>query len=126
MLASYSTFAVGFIARPIGGIVFGHFGDRIGRKSMLIFTLLLMGVATALIGLLPTYDQIGVWAPPLLIGCGSCKASGRRGMGRRRADGGRAFAEGPSRLLRKLAAGRSPLRPAAFDRRLRADLETAR
>ncbi|MGH9752756.1 MAG: MFS transporter [Blastocatellia bacterium] len=66
-LASYGTFAVGFIARPIGGIVCGHFGDRIGRKSMLIFTLLLMGVATALIGLLPTYDQIGVWAPALLI-----------------------------------------------------------
>lgn len=67
VLASYGTYAVGFIARPIGGIVCGHFGDRIGRKSMLIFTLLLMGVATALIGLLPTYDQIGVWAPALLI-----------------------------------------------------------
>ncbi len=66
-LASYSTYAVGFVARPIGGIVCGHFGDRVGRKSMLIFTLLLMGVATALIGLLPTYDQIGVWAPALLI-----------------------------------------------------------
>lgn len=66
-LASYGTFAVGFIARPIGGVVCGHFGDRIGRKSMLIFTLLLMGVATALIGLLPTYNQIGVWAPALLI-----------------------------------------------------------
>jgi len=67
VMASYSTYAVGFIARPIGGIVCGHFGDRIGRKSMLIFTLSLMGVATALIGLLPTYDQIGVWAPALLI-----------------------------------------------------------
>jgi MFS transporter, MHS family, shikimate and dehydroshikimate transport protein len=67
VLASYGTYAVGFIARPIGGIVCGHFGDRIGRKSMLIFTLLLMGVATALIGLLPTYNQIGVWAPALLI-----------------------------------------------------------
>ena len=67
VLASYGTFAVGFIARPIGGIVCGHFGDRIGRKSMLIFTLLLMGVATALIGMLPTYNQIGVWAPALLI-----------------------------------------------------------
>lgn len=66
-LASFGTFAVGFIARPIGGIVCGHFGDRIGRKSMLIFTLLLMGVATALIGLLPTYDQVGVWSPVLLI-----------------------------------------------------------
>ena len=66
-LASYGAYAVGFLARPIGGIVCGHFGDRIGRKSMLIFTLLLMGVATALIGLLPTYDQVGVWAAALLI-----------------------------------------------------------
>ena len=67
VMASYSTYAVGFVARPIGGIVCGHFGDRIGRKSMLIFTLLVMGVATALIGLLPTYNQIGIWAPALLI-----------------------------------------------------------
>src|SRR5215470_2698647 len=67
VMASYSTYAVGFLARPIGGIVCGHFGDRIGRKSMLIFTLSLMGVATALIGLLPTYNSIGVWAPALLI-----------------------------------------------------------
>src|SRR5262245_64719718 len=66
-MAAYSTYAVGFIARPIGGIICGHFGDRIGRKSMLIFTLSLMGVATALIGLLPTYDQAGVWAPALLV-----------------------------------------------------------
>jgi metabolite-proton symporter len=66
-LASFGTYAVGFAARPIGGIVCGHFGDRIGRKSMLIFTLSLMGVATALIGLLPTYNQIGIWAPILLI-----------------------------------------------------------
>ncbi|MGH9769115.1 MAG: MFS transporter [Blastocatellia bacterium] len=66
-LASFGTYAVGFIARPIGGVVCGHFGDRIGRKSMLIFTLLLMGVATALIGLLPTYNQIGIWAPILLV-----------------------------------------------------------
>lgn len=66
-LASFGTYAVGFAARPIGGIVCGHFGDRIGRKSMLIFTLLLMGVATALIGCLPTYNQVGIWAPILLI-----------------------------------------------------------
>ena len=66
-LASFGTYAVGFAARPIGGIVCGHFGDRIGRKSMLIFTLLVMGVATFLIGLLPTYNQIGIWAPILLI-----------------------------------------------------------
>ncbi len=67
VMASYSVYAVGFLARPIGGIVCGHFGDRVGRKSMLIFTLSLMGVATALIGLLPTYNQVGVWAPALLV-----------------------------------------------------------
>lgn len=66
-LLSYSVNAVAFIARPIGGAVFGHFGDRIGRKSMLIATLLLMGIATFAIGCLPTYSQIGVAAPLILI-----------------------------------------------------------
>ena len=66
-LAALATFAVGFIARPIGGIVMGHFGDRVGRKSMLVTSLLIMGIATTLIGVLPTYDQIGVWAPILLV-----------------------------------------------------------
>jgi MHS family shikimate/dehydroshikimate transporter-like MFS transporter len=66
-LASFATFAVGFVARPLGGIVFGHFGDRIGRKNVLIATLIVMGVATTLIGCLPTYSAIGLWAPALLI-----------------------------------------------------------
>ncbi|MBP2326965.1 MFS family permease [Kibdelosporangium banguiense] len=66
-LAALATFAVGFIARPIGGIVMGHFGDRVGRKSMLVVSLLIMGVATTLIGLIPTYAAIGVWAPILLV-----------------------------------------------------------
>ena len=66
-LAAYATYAVGFIARPLGGIIIGHFGDRIGRKSMLVLTLVIMGVATFLIGLLPTYDQIGFWAAVLLV-----------------------------------------------------------
>lgn len=66
-MAAFATYAVGFFARPIGGIVFGHFGDKIGRKSMLVTTLMLMGVATVLIGLLPTYSQIGVAAPVLLV-----------------------------------------------------------
>jgi MFS transporter, MHS family, shikimate and dehydroshikimate transport protein len=65
--AGFGTFAVGFLARPVGGLLFGHFGDRIGRKKMLILTLLIMGVGTALIGLLPSYDSIGVWAPILLV-----------------------------------------------------------
>ena len=62
-LAAFSTFTVGFLARPLGGVVMGHFGDRIGRKSMLVASLMIMGVATFLIGLLPTYAQVGVWAP---------------------------------------------------------------
>jgi MFS family permease len=66
-MAAFGTYAVGFFARPVGGIVFGHFGDRMGRKSMLVTTLMLMGMATFAIGLLPTYDQIGFAAPVLLI-----------------------------------------------------------
>lgn len=66
-LASFGTYAAGFAARPIGAIVCGHFGDRVGRRSMLVLTLLIMGVATFLIGLLPTYRQIGIWAPILLV-----------------------------------------------------------
>ncbi len=66
-LAAYGTFAVGFAARPLGGIVCGHFGDRAGRKSTLVITLLIMGIGTFLIGLLPTYNQIGIWAPVLLV-----------------------------------------------------------
>jgi metabolite-proton symporter len=66
-MAAFTTYAVGFFARPIGGIIFGHFGDRRGRKSMLVTTLMLMGLATFLIGLLPTYEQIGVAAPVLLV-----------------------------------------------------------
>ncbi len=66
-LSAFGTFAVGFVARPLGGIVFGHYGDRIGRKSMLIYSLVIMGVATFLIGMLPTYASIGVWAPILLV-----------------------------------------------------------
>lgn len=67
ILLAYATFAVGFVARPIGGIVFGHFGDRLGRKGMLVLTLLIMGIATFLIGLLPTYETAGIWAAVLLL-----------------------------------------------------------
>lgn len=66
-LAAFATFAVGFLARPIGAAVIGHFGDRLGRKSMLVLTLLLTGGSTALIGVLPTYAAIGVAAPLLLV-----------------------------------------------------------
>ena len=66
-LLAFATAAVGFVARPLGGIVFGHFGDRSGRKTVLVITLLIMGGATFLIGLLPTYATIGIWAPILLV-----------------------------------------------------------
>jgi metabolite-proton symporter len=66
-LLAFTTFAVGFVARPLGGVVFGHYGDRLGRKNVLVVTLLLMGTATFLIGVLPTYSTIGVWAPVLLV-----------------------------------------------------------
>ena len=68
-LLAFGTYALGFIARPLGGLVFGHYGDKIGRKTMLYLTLLIMGVATAVIGLLPTYETAGIWAPILLIAC---------------------------------------------------------
>src|SRR5918998_3045575 len=66
-LVAYLTFAVGFVARPVGSVIFGHYGDKIGRKTMLILTLFIMGAATFLIGLLPTYGSIGLWAPILLV-----------------------------------------------------------
>ena len=67
LVASFATFGVGFVARPVGSIFFGHFGDRIGRKQSLISTLLIMGVATVLMGLIPPSDQIGIAAPIILV-----------------------------------------------------------
>jgi metabolite-proton symporter len=66
-LLAFATYALGFVARPVGGIIFGHYGDRIGRKRLLMLSLVLMGAATTLIGFLPTYGQIGIWAPTALI-----------------------------------------------------------
>jgi metabolite-proton symporter len=66
-LAAFATFAAGFVARPLGGVIFGHYGDTLGRKAMLSLTLVLMGAATFLMGLLPTYASIGLWAPVLLV-----------------------------------------------------------
>lgn len=66
-LASFATFGVGYVARPVGAVVLGHFGDKLGRKGVLIFTLLLMGVSTFGVGLLPTYKAVGYWAPFLLV-----------------------------------------------------------
>ncbi len=66
-LAAFATFGVGFLFRPLGGIIFGHFGDKLGRKRMLMLTVWMMGIATALIGLLPSFAMIGWWAPVLLV-----------------------------------------------------------
>jgi MFS family permease len=67
VLAAFATFAVGFFSRPLGGVLISHMGDRFGRKPALIFTIALMGASTVAMGLLPTYDQIGIWAPVLLV-----------------------------------------------------------
>ncbi|MEJ5945969.1 MFS transporter [Pseudokineococcus basanitobsidens] len=67
-IASFGAFAAGFVTRPIGAVLFGHFGDRIGRKPMLLLTILVMGLGTALMGVLPTFDSVGLWAAALLIG----------------------------------------------------------
>ncbi|HUH93213.1 MAG TPA: MFS transporter [Casimicrobiaceae bacterium] len=75
-MLAFTTALVGFIARPVAGVIFGHFGDRLGRKKMLILTLLIMGIGTFLIGLLPTYDSIGVWAPILLLLLRICQGLG--------------------------------------------------
>ena len=66
-ILAFSTFAVGYISRPLGGMVFGHLGDKLGRRFVLVATLVLMGVATGLMGLLPTYDVLGIWSPVLLV-----------------------------------------------------------
>ena len=66
-MLAFLTFGVGFVVRPIGGIIFGILGDRYGRKPVLVATLLMIGIGTTLIGVLPTYNQIGIWAPLLLV-----------------------------------------------------------
>ena len=67
IIAGFATYAVGFVARPLGGVVFGHYGDKYGRKKLLQFSLILVGIATFAMGCLPTYGQIGIWAPILLV-----------------------------------------------------------
>ena len=110
-LLSYTTFAVGFVARPVGGIIFGHFGDRVGRKTILVLTLLIMGLATTAIGLLPSYGTIGIAAPIILLVLRVLQDIGiGGGWGRRRADVGRARAGRAQRLLRQLSADRGSRR----------------
>ena len=78
-LLAFTTYSVGFVARPFGGVIFGHFGDRLGRKQMLYITLLFMGLSSTIVGLLPTYAQIGVWAPILLTLMRVCQGIGLGG-----------------------------------------------
>ncbi|MFG3528428.1 MFS transporter [Streptomyces sp. NPDC047917] len=80
-LAAFSTFAVGFIARPLGGLVFGHYGDRIGRKATLVVSLVLMGIGSTLIGAIPSYGSIGFWAPVLLVALRIVQGIGLGGEG---------------------------------------------
>ncbi len=67
LVFTFATFAIAFLMRPLGGVIFGRIGDRLGRKTVLTTTIILMAASTLLIGLLPTYDQIGIWAPILLL-----------------------------------------------------------
>lgn len=78
-LLAFTTYSVGFVARPFGGVIFGHFGDRLGRKKMLYITLLFMGLSSTVVGVLPTYAQIGVWAPILLTLMRVCQGIGLGG-----------------------------------------------
>ncbi len=118
-LASFATFAVGFLARPFGGLFFGHFGDRWGRKPMLVATLLLVGGSTFAIGLLPTYAQVGVWAPILLLLLRLMPGLRRgRGIWRRGGDGGGVRAAGQARPVRRLRAHGHPGRQRAGGGRL--------
>ena len=128
IFAAFLTYAVGFIARPLGGVVFGHFGDKHGRKKLLQFAILLVGVVTFLMGCLPTYDQIGIWAPVLLVTLALPPGlRRRRRVGRRRAAGRRAQPEQVPRLLGELAAGRRAGRqPARHRRAVGADRDAVR
>ena len=107
-LNAYLTFGLAFLARPVGSFLFGHFGDRIGRKSTLVATMLTMGLATTLIGALPSYASAGVFAPLALAALRFLQGRwARRRMGRRGADRGRKRAGRQTRLVRHVPAARA-------------------
>src|SRR5256714_4126546 len=108
-MAAFATYAVGFVARPVGGIVFGHYGDKLGRKTMLYLTLLIMGLATTAIGLLPTYASIGIWAPILLV---AMRLLQGLGIGGGRGGGGLVGDEECPAPPPRLFGGRAPARGA--------------
>ena len=102
-LLAVATFGVGYAARPVGAFILGHVGDRFGRKKVLVFTLLLMGVATFLVGCLPTYDQVGVLAPVLLVVLRLLQGLSAAGeQAGRELDDARARAAAPARVLHEL------------------------
>ena len=105
-LAAFATFGVGFLFRPLGGIIFGHFGDRLGRKRMLMLTVWMMGIATALIGILPSFASIGWWAPVLLVTLRDSGLCRRRRMGRRGTAVRGKRAEEQESVLQQRRAGR--------------------
>ena len=111
-LAAFGTYFIGFVGRPIGAAIFGHYGDRIGRKGTLIATLLCMGIATFLIAFVPTYESIGIWGAILLTVPHDPGHRCRRRMGRLGAAlDGMGADEPPSRLRRLMAAIRRSRRP---------------
>ena len=83
LIASFGTYFLGFAVRPVGGILFGSLGDRLGRKFVLLATVLLMGIASTLIGVLPTYETAGIWAPIMLIAYYACCKGLVLGLNRR-------------------------------------------
>jgi len=120
-MLAFLTFGVGFVVRPLGGILFGIMGDRFGRKPVLVATLLMIGIGTTAIGLLPTFAQVGYWAPLLLVAMRVVQGLGAGARIWRRGDlPGRECAGRPSRLLGQLCAARRVDRQSARRRRLRA------
>ena len=114
-LASLGTFAAGFFARPLGGALFGHFGDRLGRNTMLMLTMCVMALGTFGIGLLPSYERIGLWAPILLI---SLRIAQGIGLGGEWGGASLMVLDPPAhpRLLRRLRRLRLPMEKLAVDR----------
>jgi hypothetical protein len=118
-LLAFSTFAVGFLMRPIGAAVFGHVGDRIGRKPALVSAMVAMGVATTAIGLLPTYAAVGALGPGAARAAAADPGAGaRRPMGRSGAAGHRERSAEPARLLRELRPAGCPAGPDPRERRV--------
>ena len=117
-ILSFGTFTVGFLSRPLGGVIFGHLGDRKGRKAALVATLLLMGVSTLLVGLVPTYERIGAMAPLALVALRILQGIGVGGeWGRSRASGTRNRPPGQTWILCQLSPGRSATGTLALDGR---------